>query len=114
MRSLTARAVRIALLSVTVALLPGDPAYGSYDAVQGGVTSPSTVAAGGQTTYSVSLTGRPAVVDVVLVLDNSGSMATDFGGQSRWSTLASQSDSFVDSLDSSGLFTRGGRVGVVL
>ena len=114
MRSLTARAVRIALLSLTVALLAGGPAYGSYDAVQGGVASPSTVTAGGQTTYSVSLTGRPAIVDVVLVLDNSGSMATDFGGQSRWSTLASQSNAFVDSLNSSGLFTRGGRVGVVL
>lgn len=102
------------LICVILALLVAAPAYASYDHVQGGTASPSTLTAGGETDYSVSLTGRPAVVDVVLVLDNSGSMTTDFGGASKWANLATRSKAFVDSLNSSGLFTRGGRVGVVL
>ena len=105
------RALTLALLALTAA-----PAYASYDQTQGGTVTPSAISAGGQTDYSVSLTGRPAIVDVVLVLDNSGSMANNLGasGNSKWTNLASQSNTFVDSLNSSGFFSRGGRVGVVL
>jgi hypothetical protein len=107
--------VRGVLIGLAALLCSSAPAYGLYDQAQGGVASPSAVTSGGQTDYSVSLTGRPAIVDVVLVLDNSGSMADSFGSSgSKWSNLASASDGFVDALNSSGLFTRGGRVGVVL
>jgi hypothetical protein len=110
-RSLRGAALVCAILALVVAA----PAYGAYGHASGGVASPSTLTAGGDTDYSVSLTGRTAVVDVVLVLDNSGSMATDFGGGvSRWSNVATRAKAYVDSLNSSGLFTRGGKVGVVL
>src|SRR6476660_2208688 len=100
----------VAFLFLTVA-----PAYGGYDQVQGGAASPSVIAVGGQTDYSVSLTGRPAIVDVVLVLDNSGSMGDPFGvAGTKWSNLASASDAFIDSLNSGGFFTRGGRMGIEL
>jgi Ca2+-binding RTX toxin-like protein len=106
--------VRSFLIGLALLLLGAAPAYGAYDQVQGGVASASSLPADGQTDYSVSLTGHAAPVDVVLVLDNSGSMADSFDGGSKWSVLAAQSNAFVDSLNSSGLFARGGRVGVVL
>ena len=107
--------MRSFLIGLSLLLFSVAPAYGAYDQVQGGVASPSSLAADGQTDYSVSLTGHAAPVDIVLVLDNSGSMADSFdGGGTKWSRLAAQSDAFVDSLNSSGLFARGGRIGVVL
>jgi Ca2+-binding RTX toxin-like protein len=106
--------VKSFFIGLALLLVGCAPAYGAYDQAQGGVASPSSLAANGQTDYSVSLTGHAAPVDVVLVLDNSGSMADSFDGSSKWSVLAAQSNAFVDSLDGSGLFARGGRVGVVL
>jgi Mg-chelatase subunit ChlD len=90
------------------------PAQAAYESASGGAATPSTVALDGGTDYSVSITGKPAVVDLVLVLDNSASMANSFGGSTRWNTLAQASESFVGELETDGFFARGGRVGVVL
>src|SRR4051794_40767479 len=106
--------MRSFLIGLALLFLGVAPAFGAYDQVQGGVASPSSLPADGQTNYSVSLAGHAAPVDVVLVLDNSGSMATSFDNSNRWQALASRSNAFVDSLNSSGLFARGGRIGVVL
>ena len=105
------------LLFATVMLmgLVAGPAQAAYESASGGVATPSAVAVGGGTDYSVSITGKPAVTDLVLVLDNSGSMADPFGGGgSKWSTLVSASANFVDKLETDGFFARGGKVGVVL
>jgi von Willebrand factor type A domain/PASTA domain len=91
------------------------PAQAAYESASGGEATPSALAVDGGTDYSVSITGKPAVVDLVLVLDNSGSMADSFGGGgSRWNTLAQASESFVGELETDGFFARGGKVGVVL
>ncbi len=90
------------------------PARAAYDHASGGAASPSTVAADGGTGYSVSITGKSAAVDIVFVLDNSGSMAGSFGLSTKWGVLSSATKSFVGELDSDGFFARGGKVGVVL
>jgi Mg-chelatase subunit ChlD len=91
------------------------PARAAYEGASGGTATPSAFAVDGGTDYSVSLTGKTAVADLVLVLDNSGSMSNSFGGGgSKWSALASASGTFVDELEAEGFFTRGGKVGVVL
>jgi von Willebrand factor type A domain len=107
--------VRSLLLSVVLLLCAAAPAHAGYDQALGGTASPSALTAGGQTGYSVSLKGRPAVVDVVFVLDNSGSMSDNLpSGGTKWTNLSDRTKSFVDALAASGLFSRGGRIGVVL
>lgn len=106
---------RLLIATVLLLGLAAGPAQAAYESASGGAATPSAVAVGGGTDYSVSITGKPAVTDLVLVLDNSGSMADPFGGGgSKWSSLASASASFVDKLESDGFFARGGKVGVVL
>jgi Mg-chelatase subunit ChlD len=92
------------------------PAQAAYESASGGAATPSVVAVDGGTDYSVSITGKPAVVDLVLVLDNSGSMADTFGGGggSKWDALSQASENFVGELETDGFFARGGKVGVVL
>jgi Mg-chelatase subunit ChlD len=91
------------------------PAQAAYESASGGAAAPSALAVDGGTDYSVSITGKPAVTDLVLVLDNSGSMADPFGGGgSKWDALDSASGNFVDELESDGFFARGGKLGVVL
>jgi len=105
------------LLSVALLLGTAAPAFGAYDHVDGGTVTPSVVAAGGQTSYAVTLTGRSAVTDVVLAVDASGSMNSSFGPSSRWAGVQSAafgSGGLVDALVSRGLFSGGGRVGVVV
>lgn len=108
--------MRSLLLSVVLLFCAAAPAHAAYDQALGGTASPSALIAGGQTGYSVSLSGRAAVVDVVFVLDNSGSMAQTLGGGSitKRTYLSDRTKSFVDALAGSGLFSRGGRIGVVL
>jgi hypothetical protein len=103
-----------ALLVLVLGSVVGS-AQAAYEGASGGAATPSALAPGGGSDYSVSITGKPAVVDLVLVLDNSGSMADPFGGgASKWNTLASASDTFVDELEAGGFFARGGKLGVVL
>jgi Mg-chelatase subunit ChlD len=91
------------------------PAQAAYESASGGEATPSAVAVDGGTDYSVSITGKPAVADLVLVLDNSGSMLDPFGdGGSRWDALSQASENFVGELETDGFFARGGKVGVVL
>lgn len=69
----------------------------------------------GASEYSASITGVKATTDVVFVLDNSGSMADPFGGGgSKWDAASATTKTFVEQLEASGLFARGGKVGVVL
>jgi hypothetical protein len=103
---------RLTIVVAFVLCLAGT-AEAAYDHGSGGVVSPTAVAADGGTDYSVSLSGKPAVVDIVLVLDNSGSMLSSFGGpQSKWDALDSASKTFVNELKASGFFDRGGKVGL--
>ena len=64
--------------------------------------------------YSASITGVHATTDVVLVLDNSGSMSESFGGGNKWDVASAATTTFVEQLETGGLFARGGKVGVVL
>jgi hypothetical protein len=89
-------------------------ARAGYEGASGGVATPSVVAVGGGTDYSVQLAGRPATTDLMLVLDTSGSMNDSFGGGTRWSALQTTTTGFVEGLETSGFFTRGGKAGVVL
>jgi hypothetical protein len=103
------------VLALALGLVVVGPAQAAYESASGGTATPSVVAVDGGTDYSVSITGKLAVADLVLVLDNSGSMADPFGGGAgKWNTLASASDTFVGELESGGFFARGGKLGVVL
>jgi len=109
--------MRRPLLAIVAALVLSaiivGPAGAAYESFSGGEATPSVLAADGGTDYSVSISGKAAAVDLVLVLDNSSSMNDPFGGGgSKWNTLASVSKNFVDELNADGFFARGGKVGV--
>jgi hypothetical protein len=50
--------MRLLLIGVVLFLFAVAPAEATYDGSQGGTASPSALSAGGETDYSVSLTGR--------------------------------------------------------
>jgi hypothetical protein len=106
--------MRRSLLVLALVLCLASPARGAYDHASGGAASPAAVTVGGGTGYSVSITGKPAAVDIVFVLDNSGSMSESFDLSSKWAALSSVTKSFVNELNAGGFFARGGKVGVVL
>lgn len=104
----------VAIACVLTLCLAG-AAQAAYDHGSGGAVTPTVVPADGGTDYTASISGKPAAVDIVLVLDNSGSMSSTFSGpETRWDALSSASKTFVDELKTGGFFTRGGKVGVVL
>jgi hypothetical protein len=102
------------MIVTVLALLCAGSAQAAYELGYGGEATPSVLAAGGGTDYSVGVTGKLATVDIVLVLDNSTSMNNDFGFTSRWSAVQAASNAFLSRLQSEGFFTRGGKLGVVL
>lgn len=103
------------VIAFAFALCLAVTAQAAYDHGSGGTVNPTALPAGGGTDYTASISGKPAAVDIVLVLDNSGSMSSTFSGpQSRWDALSSASTTFVNELNAGGFFSRGGKVGVVL
>ena len=107
-RSLTALAATLALAATGLAGAPTAAA----DPTPGASAAPTSINPGGTSTVSLTLQGETSVqstpTDLVLVLDESGSIsASDFG------TLKAFANSVVNAVASDGLFTQGGRVGVV-
>jgi hypothetical protein len=108
------RLVPASVLMMALALATVGVAQAGYDGASGGAAVPSVVAVNGGTDYSVSIAGRPATTDLVLVLDNSGSMSNTLGGGgTRWNALSTAAGSFLEGLQASGFFARGGKVGLV-
>jgi hypothetical protein len=107
--------MRVVLVVVTVlawAIVPVSEA--SYQGAAGGSSTPAAIGAGGRATYDVALTGKAAAVDLVFVLDASGSMVTAFGGSTRWDATTSAVASDLDALAAGGFFDGGGRIGLVM
>ena len=102
--------MRGAAVGVILALVAAVPAQAAYSGVTGGTASPAKIAPGGATDYGITLTGKAKPVDVVFVIDASGSMATTLsgGGTSRATAIAAATDNEIDALSAAGLFTRGG------
>jgi hypothetical protein len=105
--------MRGAFVGVILAFLAAVPAQAAYSGVTGGIANPASIAPGGATDYSVTLTGKAKPVDIVFVIEASGSMATSMGATSRESAVAAATNNEIDSLDAAGLFTRGGTIAVV-
>ncbi len=107
--------MRRGVVGAILALLAAGPAQAAYSGVSGGTVNSATIAPGGATDYSVSLTGTAKPVDVVFVIDASGSMATSMPSSSvsRSSAVASATNSEIDALNNAGFFTRGGTIAVV-